>query len=183
MATNQRLATTRSTQYVLDDKLSKTVGPSIFVGLSNDPSRSIGYTKVQDLSRPDDIVQGEHNLLDGRRVIPPVDIEDINVIGLQLEQRGFKGVLEGFLVVSTIVDLDPGEFAFLGVDVWGGVFAVDELNSLDTSRDLRGEDDLVSDLSLGHPITDDHLRLLVCQSARILREAQRNYLGSCWRCR
>jgi hypothetical protein len=30
---------------------------------------------------------------------------------------------------------------------------------------VRGEDDLISDLSLGHPITDDDLRLLVWQSA------------------
>ena len=157
--------------------------PGILVCLSNDPSRSIGYTKVQDLSRPDDIVQGEHDLLDGRRVIPPMNIEDIDVIGLQLDQGCLERVLEGFLVVSTVVDLDPGEFAFLGVDVWGGVLAVDKLNALDTNRDLRCEDDLVSNLSLGHPITDDYLRLLVCQSARILSEAQRNYLGNCWRYR
>jgi hypothetical protein len=110
-------------QYVLDNKLSKTVGPSILVGLSNDPSRGIRYTKVQDLSGPHNIVQGEHNLLDGRRVIPPVDVEDINVIGLQLDQGGFERVLEGFLVVTAIVDLDTGEFAFLVVDVWGGVLA------------------------------------------------------------
>jgi hypothetical protein len=104
--------------------LSKTVRPSIFVGLSNDPSRSIRYTKVQDLSRPHNIVQGEHNLLDGRRVIPPVNIENINVIGLQLDQGGLERVLEGFLVVTSVIDLDSGEFAFLGVDVWGGVLAV-----------------------------------------------------------
>jgi len=99
------------------------VRPSIFVGLSNDPSRSVRYTEVQDLSRPHDIIQGKHNLLDGRRVVPPVDIEDINVIGLQLDQRGLERVLEGFLVVTAIVDLDSGEFAFLVVDVRGGVFA------------------------------------------------------------
>jgi hypothetical protein len=126
LATSQRLASTRRRGYVLDDELSKTVRPGIFVGLSNDPSWSIGYTKVQDFSRPHNIVQGKHNLLDGRRVIPPVNVEDINVIGLQLEQRGFERVLEGFLVVTSIVDLDTGEFAFLGVDIWGGVLSIDQ---------------------------------------------------------
>jgi hypothetical protein len=123
LATNQRLANSNKKQYVLNHKLSKTVRPSIFVGLSNDPSRSIRYTKVQDLSGPHDVVQGEHNLLDWRRVIPPVNIEDINVVGLQFEQGGFKRVLEGFLVVPSVVYLDAGEFACLGVEVWGGVLA------------------------------------------------------------
>jgi hypothetical protein len=163
--------------------LSKTVRPSIFVGLSNDPSRSIRYTKVQDLSRPHNVIQGEHNLLDGRRVIPPMDIEDINVIGLQLEQGGFKRVLEGFLVVPSVVYLDTGEFAFLGVDVWGGVLTDDQSYVPSSKGYIRGENDLISDLSLGHPVTDDDLRLLVCQSACVLITAQRNHLGSCWRYR
>jgi hypothetical protein len=124
LARNQRIICGQKTKYLLNDELSKTVRPSIFVGLSNDPSRSIRYTKVQDLSRPHNIVQGEHNLLDGRRVIPPVNIENINVIGLQLDQGGLERVLEGFLVVTSVIDLDSGEFAFLGVDVWGGVLAV-----------------------------------------------------------
>jgi hypothetical protein len=152
--------------------LSKTVRPSIFVGLSNDPSRSIRYTKVQDLSRPHNIVQGEHNLLDGRRVIPPVNIENINVIGLQLDQGGLERVLEGFLVVTSVIDLDSGEFAFLGVDVWGGVLTDDQSYVPSSKGYIRGENDLVSDLSLGHPVTDDYLRLLVYQSACILSEAR-----------
>jgi hypothetical protein len=109
---------------ILDNKLGQTVRPSILVGLSNDPSWSIRNTKVQDLSAPDQIVQGEHNLLDGCRIIPPMEIQNINVIGLQLDQGCFEGMLQGFLVVSGIVDLDTGEFTFFSVYGRSGVFAI-----------------------------------------------------------
>jgi hypothetical protein len=109
---------------VLDDELGQTVRPGILIRLSNDPSWSVGHTEVQDLSTPDQIVQGEHNLLDGCRVIPPMEIQNINVIGLQLDQGSFEGMLQGFLVVSGIVDLDTGEFTFFSVYGGSGVFAI-----------------------------------------------------------
>jgi hypothetical protein len=35
-----------------------------------------------------------HNLLDGGRVIPPMDIEEINVVCPELEEGSFNRVLE-----------------------------------------------------------------------------------------
>jgi hypothetical protein len=66
----------------------------ILVCLSNDPSWGIGHTQVEDFTTPHHIVQRKHNLLNRRGVIPPVDIEDVDVSGLQLGQRSLKRVLE-----------------------------------------------------------------------------------------
>jgi hypothetical protein len=59
-----------------------------------------------------------------------VNIEDIDIIGLELGQRSFKRVLERFLVVPGIVDLNTGEFTFFLVDEGSGVFTVCQSKSL-----------------------------------------------------
>ena len=83
-----------SQSHSLDDKLSETMGPGILIRLSDDPSRSIRHTQVEDFTAPHQIVQGQHDLLNGGGVIPPVDIEEIDVIGLELDQRCLERVLQ-----------------------------------------------------------------------------------------
>lgn len=69
-------------------------------------TRRVRDPEVQDLATLDDLVQTLHDLLDRRGVIPPVNVEDIDIVGLELEQRAFERVLERLFVVAGVVDLD-----------------------------------------------------------------------------
>lgn len=70
------------------------MGPGILIRLRNDPSGSVRYTQIKDFTAPHQIVQRQHDFLNRGRVIPPVNIEEIDVIGLELDQRSFKRVLQ-----------------------------------------------------------------------------------------
>ena len=47
-----------------------------------------------------------HDLLDGGVEIPPVEVENINVVGAKLLETGFNTDLQGLCVVSGVVGLD-----------------------------------------------------------------------------
>ena len=61
------------------------MGPGVLIRLGDDPSGSVRYTQIKDFTAPHQIVQRQHDLLDRGRVIPPVDIEEIDVIGLEFD--------------------------------------------------------------------------------------------------
>jgi hypothetical protein len=53
-------------------------------------TRSVRDTQVQHLALPHDIVQAVHDLLNRRGVVPPVHVEDIDVVGTKLLERGVE---------------------------------------------------------------------------------------------
>lgn len=66
---------------------------------------SITTYEIQDFALYDEMVQTVHHFFDTCGVIPPVDIEDINVGGTQLLQGIFQGEMHRFDVVSNVVCL------------------------------------------------------------------------------
>ena len=58
--------------------------PRILVRLRHDPCRCVGDTEIQHLARPHEVVETLHQFFDRGRVIPPVQEEDVNVVGLSM---------------------------------------------------------------------------------------------------
>ena len=61
--------------------------------------------EVENFSLDDECVQRVHNLLDGRAMIPPVQVENVEIRSTQLLERSFYRHIEGLGVVTRIVDL------------------------------------------------------------------------------
>jgi len=85
---------------LIDDEGCEGVIASVLVGLRYDPGRSVGNSEVEDFALLDQLMQAPHNLFDARLVVPPVDIEEINVIGAKFLQRSFNRDMEGSNAVS-----------------------------------------------------------------------------------
>lgn len=60
---------------------------SVGVGRAHNPRGRVRNTQVQHLPLLHQDMQAVHNLLDRGSVVPPVEIQDINEIRLQLPQR------------------------------------------------------------------------------------------------
>lgn len=71
---------------LIDAELTKTVVPGVLVGLGNNPGRRVRYSQVQNLALGDEGVQTLHELRDGAAEIPPVNVEKVDVVRLQLLQ-------------------------------------------------------------------------------------------------
>ena len=62
------------------------------VRLRDDPRGRVRHAEVQHLALHDERVQGVHHLLDARHVVPPVHVEDVDIIGTQFLERSVDRV-------------------------------------------------------------------------------------------
>ena len=108
------------------------------VGCGDDPGWGVRYPEVEDLALFDEDVKRVHDLADRGGVIPPVDVEDVDVVSLEFLERLMDAHEERFLGVAQVV----GAFALAD-----GVGAV-------VGCVLCGEDDLVPVVAGGHPLAD-----------------------------
>ena len=132
---------------MVDDELAQALLAGVFVCFGDDPGGGVADTEVEDFSGGDDVVEGVHEFGDGGGEVPPVDVEDVDEVGLQFLQAGVERVAEGFLVVADEVGLDDVVPALVHL-VAGGEFG--------------GDDHLVSEaFRFGRePFADPLLRLL-----------------------
>ena len=70
------------------------------VGLGDDPGGGVGDAEVEQLARAHQIVQGPHDLLDGRGVVPLVQPVQIDVVRLQPAQAGLHRLDEVLAMVA-----------------------------------------------------------------------------------
>ena len=64
------------------------------------------YThEIEYLSLSDEVVKTIHYFLNTGRVVPPVDIEDVDIIGPKFFQRSFDGYMHGFGAIAVKVGL------------------------------------------------------------------------------
>ena len=89
---------------LVDGEDGLAVLPRISVASSDDPRRRIRDPEVEDLAGLDDRVQGVHDFGDGGRPVPPVEVEDVDVLGPQLLERVAEGEMERLLAVAGVVD-------------------------------------------------------------------------------
>lgn len=65
-----------------------------FIGLTDNPCGCVTDTKVQHLSAVHQRIERLHNLWDARSIIPPVHVQQVNVVGLKLLQRRLERYTE-----------------------------------------------------------------------------------------
>ena len=56
--------------------------------------------QIQDFALHDEVVQAVHNLFDARVIIPPVQVEDVDVVRAQLLQRAVQGHIHRLEIVA-----------------------------------------------------------------------------------
>lgn len=117
---------------------------SVLVGLADDPRRSVADAEVDDFPSGDHVVQRLHELGDGGCEVPPMDIEQINVVRLQLLQACLERDLQALCVVALEIDLDGGAGA-----------------EADAGGEFGRDDHLIPVLAPGHPFADPGLALFV----------------------
>lgn len=132
---------------LVDDELAEALLAGVFVGFGDDPGRGVADAEVEDFAGGDDVVERVHEFGDRGCEVPPVDVEDVDEVGLEFLQAGVEGVFEGFLVVADVVGLDDVVEAFVG---------------LVAGCEFRSDDHLVSKAFGfgGEPFADPDLGLL-----------------------
>lgn len=67
------------------------------------PSRSVTDADIEGFTRPNDIVQGAHDFLDGGSVLPQVDIENVRIASAHALQAAVKGLDKTLAVVAAFI--------------------------------------------------------------------------------
>ncbi len=129
---------------LVDAELREGVVAGVLVCFGDDPSGGVADAEVEDFPRGDHVVEGLHEFGDGGGEVPPVDVEEVDVAGLEFPQAGLEGDLEAFGMVTLVVDLDTG------VDA-----------EAETGGELGGDDHFVAVLAPSHPFADPGFALFV----------------------
>ena len=127
----------------------------VLVGLGDDPGWGVGDAEVEDFAGGDEVVEALHELLHRGGVVPPVHVQQVDVVGLQLGQAGRERQAQRLGAVAAVVGLDEAVVAAVHVVVGG---------------ELGGQHDLVAIATRGHPLAHPLLRLLVLVVARRIDE-------------
>ena len=118
---------------LVDAELREALLAGVFVGLGDDPGGGVADAEVEDFARGDGVVEGVHDFGDRGGVVPPVDVEQVDVARLEFLEAGFEGDVEAFGVVARVILLE--------FDGAGGVRCCE----------FGGEDDLIAVLAGFHP--------------------------------
>ena len=130
---------------LIDDELAQSMIAGVLVGFAHHPGGRVGDAEVEHFALAHDIVEALHELGDADGEVPPVHVQDVQVVGLQLLQAVAEGDVQGFGPVAAEVAVDDVVVASI-VGVAGGEFGSD--------------DHLVAQAAGGHPLADPHLGLL-----------------------
>ena len=75
------------------------------VSLGDYPRGRVRNAEVEDLAGRDEMVQAIHDFLDTAGVIPPMQVEDIDVVGSELLEGSMNGNMHRFEVVARVMHL------------------------------------------------------------------------------
>lgn len=81
---------------MVDDKRRSAAHTGIRVRLRDDPRWGVRDAEVEHLALRDERVQAVHDLFDAGHIVPPVEVEDVDVVGAQLLEGCLEGVVQGF---------------------------------------------------------------------------------------
>ncbi len=62
----------------------------VLVRFGDDPGGCVAHAEIENFALLDNCVEGLHEFGDGSCEVPPVDVEDVEVIGLQFAERGIE---------------------------------------------------------------------------------------------
>lgn len=140
-----KVAGRRGPAALVDGELAQAVAARVLVCLGHDPGGRVRDAQVEHLAGGDEVVEGLHQLRDGRGEVPPVHVQQVDVVGLELLEAGLDRRVQALGAVAVEVD-DDFLVAEAGVEV---------------GRVLGGDDHLVADAAFLHPLADPLLRLLI----------------------
>ena len=141
-------------------------GPAAQLGqgdrASHGPGGGVGYAHVQDLARPDEVVEGADDLLHRRHAVPHVQPEQVQVVGAEPLQAGLDRPDQVLAVVAAGVGVvGPGAQAVLGgqheVVAVGGHQLPDDPLAGPVGVVVGGVDEVAAGLGVGV----EHLEALV----------------------
>lgn len=112
---------------------------------NNIPSRRVRDAQIDHLAVNHEIIERMHQLLDRRRKIPPMQPQQINILGAQLPQTRLHRMPDPFTVIPAKIALYDPVVPLVGL-IGGGEFG--------------GNDHLVAVGPLAHPVPDPGLGLL-----------------------
>lgn len=148
------------------------MGARVVVGLDDHPRWRVRHTQVEHLAGGDQRVQAVHDLLDGGGEVPPVHVQQVDVVGAQLLQAAVDGDVHALDRVADKVGLD-GLLVAVGGAKAGRILSCDAatvpvnlcMSSVVWSLNLHH---LISVATLLHPLAQPFFRLLglvvVCPS-------------------
>ena len=131
---------------LIDDELAQPVVARVLVGLADDPRGRVADAEVEDLAGADEVVERLHELGDGGGEVPPVDVQQIDIVGPQLLEAVAHGEVQRLGRVADEVGVEGGVVALVGAPGGG---------------ELGGDDHLVAHAALREPFADPLLGLLV----------------------
>ena len=111
----------------------------VLVGFGYYVGGEIGGTEVEDFALAAEVVKAEHYFGDAGREVPPMHVEDVDVVCLEFLKGVADREVQGFAAVAAEVARDVLVEPFVGLVV-GGV--------------LRCEHDLVTVPAGGHPFAE-----------------------------
>ena len=59
----------------------------IIVRFGNNPGRCVGHAEIEHLALNDEVVQAIHDFLHAGGIVPPMELQDIDVVCAELFQR------------------------------------------------------------------------------------------------
>jgi hypothetical protein len=152
---------------LVDAELRLASSTSIGVGCGDDVRGCIADSQVQDLALLHNSIKGVHDLLNAGSPVPPVDVQDVDPVGLELLQRVAQRDVEGASVVAGSVE-GSETLAFLVADVVGGELGGDDHLISTGKRDKSAKNTQTNNAeshepvtTLFHPLADPQLRLVV----------------------
>jgi len=76
---------------LVDDELAEAVVAGVLVCFGYDPGGGVGDAEVEDAALVAGCVEGLHEFGDGGCHVPPVHVEDVDVVGLELAEGFAEG--------------------------------------------------------------------------------------------
>ena len=119
--------------------------------------------QIQDFALHDQVIQAVHDLLHATGVVPPVDVEDVDVVRAELLEGVVDGVVHRLEVVADVAALDGDPrtgFVVRRVLVKRSIALAIVIRD-NNEADLRGEHNLLADAPFLHPFSEELLRSLI----------------------
>lgn len=76
---------------LIDGEGAQALLAGVCVGFDDDPGGRVRDTEVEDLACKDELVQALHDFLDAGGEVPPVHVEEVDVVCSELLQAGLDG--------------------------------------------------------------------------------------------
>lgn len=76
---------------LVDAELGEAMVAGVLIRFADDPGWGIAHAEVENFPSSDDVVEGLHEFGNRGGKVPPVDVEEVDVVCLEFLQTRFEG--------------------------------------------------------------------------------------------